>query len=105
VRELPQFDQSCAEIKIGECAHCGELERKLANTTEELSSVKIILKRMQMEQTHDDGYSVNIMDESNEWTTVIKNRQRMTSRNNSNNDSLRAIITPTKNSFYPLYPL
>jgi hypothetical protein len=42
------------------------------------------------------------MDESNEWTTVSKNRQRMTCRNNSNSDSLRAIIMPTKNSFHPL---
>jgi hypothetical protein len=43
---LPQFDRSCAEIKKGESVNCGELERKLANATEELNSVKIILKRV-----------------------------------------------------------
>jgi hypothetical protein len=75
------------QVRIGECAHSGKLERKFTNAIEELSSVKIILKRMQMEQTPDDDYSGNVMDESNEWTTAIKNRQRMTSRNNSNDDS------------------
>jgi hypothetical protein len=58
---------------------------------------------MQMEQTPDDSYSGNMIDESNEWTTVINNRQRTTSRKNSNDDSLRATITPTKSSFHPLY--
>jgi hypothetical protein len=42
------FGRSCAEISIGEYAHCGELEIYVANAIEELSSVKIILNCMQL---------------------------------------------------------
>jgi hypothetical protein len=50
---------------------------------------------MQMEQTPEDGHSVNAMDESNGWTTVSKNLQRTTSRNNNNDDSVQATTVST----------
>jgi hypothetical protein len=93
-----------------ECVNCDELERKLKDTIEELSSVKLLLKCLQMELTldrsldnlcgttqHYDDYSVNVMDESNEWTIVTNNHQRMTSWEDNGDVSQWTTLIPIKN--------
>jgi hypothetical protein len=45
---------------------------------------------------------MNVKDASNEWTIITNNHQRMTSREDSGDDSQRTTLIPTKNCFYPL---
>jgi hypothetical protein len=96
-----QLHQNGAVSVECKCAHCKDLERKLNDILEELSSTELILKRLQAKLPFDrSGNSrrtmqhhaecpsdVNTLDEPNGCTIATYNHQMMTSRGNNGDDS------------------
>jgi hypothetical protein len=85
------------------CAYCSELERKLKDVLEDLSSMQLVIKLLQEESTHNEPCNtcrpIHQFNECNEWTRVTHNHHGKSSKSDNNDNSQLVQIISTKNRY------